>query len=276
MGAFDEVTVELGDDHVATVELHRPPYNHFDAALIRALADAFEALDADPACRAIVLCSEGRHFCAGADLGRAVAPTTALSQPLQDAGIADRQGEGQAGLGSHLYDKALRLFAAKTPAVAAVQGAAIGGGLGLALAADFRVASPESRFAANFARLGFHHGFGLTVTLPAVVGQQRALEMLYTGRRVPGEEAFRIGLCDRLVPSEQLRAEAHALAAEIAASAPLAVVSIRETMRGDLAARIRTATDRERAEQERLSHTSDFGEGVQATAERRAPRFTGR
>ncbi|HZK74613.1 MAG TPA: enoyl-CoA hydratase/isomerase family protein, partial [Clostridia bacterium] len=146
---------------------------------------------------------------------------------------------------------------------------------GLALAADFRVTCPEARFTANFARLGFHQGFGLSVTLPAAVGQQRALELLYTGRRVTGDEAFRIGLCDRIVPLESLRQEAHALAAEIAASAPLAVRSIRETMRGDLAGRIRIATERERAEQERLYLTDDFKEGVRATAERRPPRFTG-
>ena len=160
--------------------------------------------------------------------------------------------------------------------VAAVQGAAIGGGLGLAMAADFRVASPEARFSANFARLGFHHGFGLTVTLPAAVGQQRALELLYTGRRVAGEEALQMGLCDRLAPAGDLRARAHALAAEIAASAPLAVRSIRETMRGDLAGRVRAALVRERAEQERLNRTEDFREGVRATAERREAHFTGR
>lgn len=249
------VSIEL-EGSVAVVEIHRPPNNHFDLALIGDLADAFEALDEDPACRAIVLCSEGRHFCAGADF----------------SGGGARTSDG----GRHLYDEAVRLFAARTPVVAAVQGAAIGGGLGLALAADLRVACPEARFAANFARLGFHHGFGLTVTLPAVVGQQRALELLYTGRRVAGEEAARIGLCDRLVAAERLREEARALAAEIAASAPLAIRSIRETMRGDLAARVRAATDRERAEQERLSRTEDFEEGVRATAERRQPRFTGR
>jgi enoyl-CoA hydratase/carnithine racemase len=251
-----DVSIEL-EGSVATVEIHRPPNNHFDLALIGRLADAFEALDEDRACRAIVLCSEGRHFCAGADFS---------------AGGDARTSDGR----RHLYDEAVRLFAARTPVVAAVQGAAIGGGLGLALAADLRVASPEARFAANFARLGFHHGFGLTVTLPAVVGRQRALELLYTGRRVAGEEAARMGLCDRLVPAERLREEAHALAAEIAASAPLAVRSIRETMRGDLAARVRAATDRERAEQERLSRTEDFQEGVRATAERRPPHFTGR
>jgi len=250
-----DVSVEVDGDFVATVEIQRPPNNHFDLALIRSLADAMETLDEDPACRAVVLCSEGRHFCAGAD----------FSGPAQ---VTDG--------GGHLYDEAVRLFAARTPVVAAVQGAAIGGGLGLALAADLRVASPEARFAANFARLGFHHGFGLSVTLPAAVGQQRAMELLYTGRRVSGEEALRIGLCDRLAPAERLREEAHALAAEIAASAPLAVRSIRETLRGDLAARIRAATDREKAEQDRLHLTDDFREGVRATAERRTPRFEGR
>ena len=246
---MSDVTVETGDDFVATVEIHRPPENYFDTALIADLADAFERVDA----RAIVLCSEGKHFCAGADFrGRA------------------------ANDGGDLYGEAVRLFRAATPVVAAVQGAAIGGGLGLALAADFRVGADESRFAANFARLGFSHGFGLTVTLPAVVGQQRALELLYTGRRIGGEEAHRIGLLDRLVPLADVRAEAHALAADIAASAPLAIDSIRRTMRGDLADRVKDATDHERTEQDRLRRTDDFAEGVRATAERRRPDFTGR
>jgi 2-(1,2-epoxy-1,2-dihydrophenyl)acetyl-CoA isomerase len=157
-----------------------------------------------------------------------------------------------------------------------VQGAAIGGGLGLALSADFRVAAPEARFSANFARLGFHHGFGLTVTLPPLVGQQKAAELLYTGRRVPGEEALAMGMCDRLAPLASVRAEARAFAAEIAESAPLAVRSIRETMRGDLAARIKAATDREKHEQDWLRKTEDFGEGVRSTAERRPPKFKGR
>lgn len=258
---FGDVSVQVADDFVATVELHRPPNNYFDLVLIRSLADALESLDADGACRVVVLCSDGKHFCAGADF-------------TGQRGLAENVGAvGEEG---HLYAEAFRLFTTKTPIVAAVQGTAIGGGLGLAMAADFRVASPESRFAANFARLGFHHGFGLTITLPAAIGRQRALEMLYTGQRVPGEEALRIGLCDRLVPAGSLREAAHALAVEIAVSAPLAVRSIRETMRGDLPERIKTAGARERAEQERLAMTEDFKEGVQATAERRLPRFSGR
>ena len=132
----------------------------------------------------------------------------------------------------NLYDEAVRLFGAATPVVAALQGAAIGGGLGLAMSADFRVGTPDTRMAANFARLGFHQGFGLSVTLPLVIGHQKALEVLYTGRRIPGEECAAIGLLDRLVAPADLAATAHALAAEIALSAPLAVASIRQTMRG--------------------------------------------
>jgi enoyl-CoA hydratase/carnithine racemase len=160
--------------------------------------------------------------------------------------------------------------------VAAIQGAAIGGGFGLALMPDFRIATPESRFSANFARLGFHHGFGLSVTLPRLVGQQAAMELLYTGRRIKGDEAQKLGLCDRLVPADRLRDEARSLAREIAISAPLAVRSIRETLRGDLAQDIRRATDREKAEQDRLQKTEDWREGTKAMSERREPDFKGR
>ncbi len=259
-----DVTVEI-DGHIATVEIHRPPHNFFDVALIRALATAYHALDDEPDVRAIILASEGRSFCAGAQLGG----PPAADDPPTDEPPARRTGSG------HLYQEAVRLLEAETPVVAAVQGAAIGGGLGLALSADFRVAAPEARFAANFARLGFHHGFGLTVTLPALVGQQKALDMLYTGRRVKGEEAIEIGLCDALAPIEELRDAAREMAAGIAGSAPLAVRAIRRTMRRGLADRVRIATDHELVEQDWLRETNDFREGVRATAERRMPEFTG-
>ena len=258
-----DVSVDI-DGHIATVEIHRPPHNYFDVALIRAIASAYHALDDEPDVRAIILASEGRSFCAGAQL--------AAPAPTEEAEASEPQRRTGSG---HLYQEAVRLLEAETPVVAAVQGHAIGGGLGLALSADFRVAAPEARFAANFARLGFHHGFGLTVTLPALVGQQKALDLLYTGRRVKGEEALAIGLCDALVPIEELRDKAREMAAEIAASAPLAVRSIRRTMRRGLAERVRLATDHELVEQDWLRETNDFREGVRATAERRTPEFTG-
>ena len=247
-----ELSIRPAGEHVAVVEFSRPPHNHFDAALIGAIADAYEELERDGSCRAIVLCSAGKNFCAGADF----------------AGANPAEGP--------LYEQAVRLFAAGLPVVATIQGAAVGGGLGVALSADFRVASPESRFSANFARLGIHHGFGVSITLPLVVGQQRALELLYTGERLRGEQAHAIGLCDRLVAGDQLRAEAVALAQEIAISSPLAVRAIRRTMRGDLAEQIRAATAHEAAEQAKLFTTEDFREGVAAATERRPPRFTGR
>jgi len=117
------------------------------------------------------------------------------------------------------YEQAVRLFAAGLPVVAAVQGAAVGGGLGVALSADFRVASPDSRFSANFARLGIHHGFGITVTPPARRGCPARAGAAYTGARVcAARMRHRIGLCDRLVASDRVREEAVALAEEIGPS----------------------------------------------------------
>ena len=127
---------------------------------------------------------------------------------------------------------------------------------------------------ANFARLGFHQGFGLSVTLPAVVGRQRALELLLTGRGVPGTEALEIGLCDRLT-QEDPRQAAVGLAAEIAESAPLSIVAIRATMRRALVADVCAALDTEAQAQAALLGTADFREGVEAARARRAPVFGG-
>jgi 2-(1,2-epoxy-1,2-dihydrophenyl)acetyl-CoA isomerase len=248
----DDVTVEQHGAHVAVVCLHRPPNNYFDTALIDAVAAAYDELDGLGWCRAIVLASEGPHFCAGLD-------------------FAANAGQDIAAL----YRAALRLFAAPLPVVAAVQGAAIGGGCGLALSADFRVATPRTRFSANFSRLGFHHGFALSVTLPAVVGRQAATDLLLTGRRVSGEEAQVLGLCDRVAEEADLRAEALGYAGELAAAGPLAVRAIRATLRQDLVDQARLAMEHECAEQLALRATADFAEGVRAAAERRVPRFSG-
>jgi enoyl-CoA hydratase/carnithine racemase len=175
-----------------------------------------------------------------------------------------------------LYREGARLFRAKKPIVAAIHGPAIGGGLGLALVGDFRVVSPEARFAANFAKLGIHPGFGLTVTLPALIGQQQATLMFYTGRRLTGEEAVKIGLGDVLAPHETVREEAVKLASEIAENAPLAVVSVRATMRQGLADRVAKQTEHELKEQQWLRATEDAQEGIRAVAERRPGKFIGK
>ncbi len=262
MGPFNDIGVEKSG-YVALVEIRRPPNNFFDVALIKEIADAFEALDVDPECRALVLAAQGKSFCAGANFGN-----------------DDREGaellSGPRPGAAHLYIEGNRLFRTKKPIVAAVHGAAVGGGLGLAMVADFRVTCPEARFCANFTQLGFHPGFGLTATLPAVIGPTKAALMFYTSRRVPGDEAHAVGLADLLVPLDQVRSAALSLAAEIAENSPLGLIATRATLRGNLADRVRAATEHELAEQTRLRKTDDFKEGVKAMAERRTPIFTGR
>jgi enoyl-CoA hydratase/carnithine racemase len=262
MTTFKDIGVEKRG-HVALVEIRRPPNNFFDAALIGEIATAFEALDADAECRALVLAAQGKAFCAGANFGDS------------DSDSSEILGGPRPGA-AHLYIQGVRLFRTKKPIVAAVHGAAVGGGLGLALVADFRVTCPEARFSANFTRLGFHPGFGLTVTLPAVVGPTKAALLFYTSRRIGGEEALKLGLADILVPQDKVREAALSLAAEIAENSPLGLIATRTTLRGDLADRVRTATERELAEQTRLRQTEDFKEGVRAMAERRPPHFNSR
>jgi enoyl-CoA hydratase/carnithine racemase len=247
------------DGPVATVEIRRPPHNFFDIPLIAGLADAFEDLEADRSCRSIVLAAQGSAFCAGANFAN------------RDATPEHRSPRAI----NPLYGEAIRMFACSKPVVVAVHGPAIGGGLGLALVGDFRVTCAEARFSANFNRLGFHPGFGLSVTLPRLVGLQQAALLFYTGRRIGGDEALAIGLADRLVPQDQVRAEAGSLAREIALSAPLAVQSTRTTLRGGLVEQIRQAVARESAEQNAQFQTADFREGVAAMAARREPQFKG-
>jgi len=267
MTTYKDIAVETRG-HIAIIEIRKPPLNFFDILLIQQIANALDEIDANPELRATVLCAQGKAFCAGAD----------FSDPNRKETVADASGDPADNLGSigHLYMEAVRIFRAKKPIVAAVQGAAIGGGLGLAVSADFRVACPETRFAANFTRLGFHPGFGLTVSLTELIGKNNAELMFYTSRRVGGEEALKMGLANVLVPQDQVRVAAIKLAEEIAENSPLGLLSTRATMRAGLADRVLAATNHELVEQTKLRATEDFKEGVKATAERRVANFKGR
>src|SRR3982075_668969 len=266
MSKFTDIGVEK-TGHVTTIEIQRPPLNFFDVSLINQIADALTDIDNDPEARAVVLAAQGKAFCAGADFSdpkRREQEEQAKTDPASNLPI------------SHLYIQAVRIFRNKKPIVAAVHGAAIGGGLGLAVSADFRVTCPEARFAANFTKLGFHPGFGLTATLPELVGKNNAELIFYTSRRVTGEEATRMGLANICVPQDQVRTEAMKLASEIAECSPLGLISTRATMRAGLADRVLAATNHELVEQNKLRVTEDFKEGVKATAERRVANFRGR
>lgn len=243
--------------HVGIVELQRPPHNYFDLGLLSALADAFEAMESDPQVRAIVLCAQGDAFCAGAD----------FSNP--DSVPKARYARAT----NPLYAEAIRLFSTAKPIVAAIHGAAVGGGLGLALVADFRIGCAEARFSANFTRLGISPGFGLTVSLPRLIGRQKASWLFLTGRRIGGEEALALGLVDRLVARDQVRQEAMALAEEIAGAAPAAVEATRAALRDGFEGALRQAVARESIDQNRLFDTQDFVEGVAAMRARRPPVF---
>lgn len=254
---FGDVSVRL-DEHVALVEIRRPPTNHLDVALVADLASAYSAATERRA-RVIVLCTEGKHFCAGADFG---------SIP---------EGETIGSMGRALYRQAIPLFGVEIPVIAAVQGSAVGGGLGLACSADFRVGSVDTRFWANFARLGLHQGFGLSATLPELIGVQRAAELLFTGRRIGGAVAAEIGLLDKLVDEpSRVREAAVEFAREIAESAPLAIREIRRTLRRGLVDRVIAATERENDAQAILLDTEDHLEGVAAMRDRRTPHFQAR
>ena len=247
------------DGFVATVTIDKPPINAVSVDLMRDLADALVALDKDGVTRAVVLATTGKVFCSGADLSNRTS-----EGPIPERSI------------NPLYDQAVRLFSTELPIIAAVQGAAVGAGLGLAMIADFRVAAPEARFAANFTKLGFHPGFGLTYTLPRLIGRQNAAMMFLSGERYDASEALEMGLIDDLVDLPRLLQRAQTMAATIAENAPLAVRSTRKTLRGDLPAGVRAATDHEFSEQQWLMKTDDFKEGVRAVTERRAGDFKGR
>ncbi len=268
MSKFTDIGVEK-TGHVGTIEIRRPPLNFFDISLINQIADALEEFDRDIEIRASVLAAQGKAFCAGANFNDP-------ARQEQEARAAKGDPADSLGPINHLYIQAVRIFRNNKPIVAAVHGAAIGGGLGLAVAADFRVTCPEARFSANFTKLGFHPGFGLTATLPELVGKNNAELIFYTSRRVTGEEATRMGLANLCVPQDQVRAEAMKLAQEIAECSPLGLISTRATMRAGLADRVMAATTHELAEQTRLRATEDFKEGVKATEQRRVANFRGR
>ena len=259
-GPPKDVTVEI-DGQVALVTLRRPPHNLLTETTLGRVADALSGLDGRA--RAAVVAAEGRSFCAGADFRSDDAP-----DPTDGKDFERRTGA--------FYAHAERVFASPVPTIAAVQGAAIGAGFGLALACDVRVVGQRGWFQANFVRLGIHPGFALTITLPRAVGAGRASDLLLTGRRVNSEEALRIGIAEYGADEGHEVRAALALARQVAEGAPLAVRATRATIRRGLVEDARAAMAHELVEQAMLAGTADAVEGVGAVLDGREPNFEGR
>jgi enoyl-CoA hydratase len=246
---------------VALVTLNRPQAaNAMNTAMGEALLRAWTDLAADASLRAVVMTGEGKAFCAGADL-------------------KERHGMSDAAWGEQhvMFEAMVRAqLALPVPIIAAVNGAAMGGGCEMVLGCDFAWASPAARFGLPEARLGFIPGLGGPALLVRAVGERAAIELLTTGRYIDADEALSMGLLNRICAAGALVAEAVALASQIAANAPLAVRALKRLVRTGAALALDQAMEMELAEYNRLFRTADRREGVASFNERRAPRFLGR
>jgi len=253
------------DAGVATVTLNRPENrNSMTPDVLAGLAGAVARARADAAVRCVVITGNGKSFCAGAD--------------FKSRGRAE---DSEAYTAAHerayaTYEPFLSILDVEVPTIAAMQGHAIGGGLGLAVVCDLRVANREARYGANFVRLGLHPGMATTWLLPRLMGVPRAVEFLLTGRIVSGEEAAQAGLVHYAVDGGDVLERALELAREVASAAPLAVRWTKRSIYEGLQWDPRTAARREAHVQSRTFETEDSKEGVKALLEKRAPNFRGR
>jgi enoyl-CoA hydratase len=249
-------------DGVATVTVNRPDkLNALNATVIGELGAAAESLAADPAVRGVILTGAGpKAFVAGADISELTG-----------------QGPAQARARSLRGQAAFRRFEAmRKPVIAAVNGFCLGGGCELAMACHIRLASESARFGQPEVKLGLGPGYGGTVRLPRLVGRGRALELLLTGAMIDAQEAWRIGLVNRVVPAEQLLPEAEQLVRTILAQGPLAVAAVLEAVDAGLETGQAEALLLEAEHFGLLSASEDMREGTAAFLERRSPNFQGR
>lgn len=251
------------DGGIGTITLNRPANrNSMDAELLPAFEEALARVQADRQLRCLVVTGTGKSFCAGAD--------------FRSAGLAGAEGLLPQEFFMRLYEPFLRVGDLPMPVIAAMNGHAIGGGFGLAMMCDLRVARKDARYGANFARLGLHPGMATTYLLPRLVGLPRACELLYTGRLFDGKEALAMGLVNDACEAEAVLPRALELAREIALSAPAAVRMMKQTLYRHLEWNPREAARYEAHCQSRTFEMEDAGEGIAALLEKRPPRFRGR
>jgi enoyl-CoA hydratase len=267
----EPLILQARDADVVTLTFNDPTrLNAMTQAMGEAFSAAIAELAGDASLRAVVLTGAGRAFSAGGDL--------AMIEARAEQGAANGprgRGEIRDGMRS-FYQLFLAVRDLPCPTLAAINGAAIGAGLCVALACDVRVAASESKLGLNFTQLGLHPGMGATWTLPRLVGDARAAEILFSSRVLLGSEAAAIGLVNRAVPAAEVLPAARALAAEFAAAAPLAVRGVKRALRRSQQASLEDQLSFEAREQAACFESEDVREGLAAVRERRPPRFEGR
>lgn len=250
------------EEHVGVITMDRAGNrNSMTPELLDAFAAASAAARADGELRCLVVTGAGGFFSAGADFKSNVQRGAGHELPHERSFA--------------MYEPFLSLLAIEVPVIAAMNGHAVGGGFGLALLCDIRLAARGAKLGANFCRLGLAPGLGISYLLPRVVGASRAAELLFTGRLLTGEEAAAIGLVSEALEPEAVLPRARELAGAIAASAPIAVRATKRALYDGLGWQVRQAAWREAFTQAETLATGDFAEGVAALLEKREPRFRG-
>jgi enoyl-CoA hydratase len=251
---------ELGNG-IARVTINRPDkLNALNATVISELGDAVTRIETDPAVRGVILTGSGQKaFVAGADIAEL-------------AGQGPIEGKARSMAGQLVFR---RLERCGKPVIAAVNGFALGGGCELAMACHIRIASENARFGQPEVKLGISPGYGGTARLPRLVGKGRALELLLGGGMIDAEEAYRIGLVNRVVPADRLLTEAEALLGTILENGPLAIYACLEAVEAGLEASLDQALLLEANHFGLLSATEDMREGTKAFLEKRKPVFRG-
>lgn len=239
------------DQSVATLRLNRPPMNALDSALTDDLIAAAGQVAADPDVRAVVLYGGERLFAAGADIKE----------------MADSSYAWMAGYSSRLQGALNAVAEMGKPVVAAVTGYALGGGLELALCADFRVLGESAQVGQPEILLGLIPGAGGTQRLPRLIGPARAKDLIFSGRFIRADEALAIGLADQVVPDDQVHAAARELAARYAAGPPIALAAAKHAIDAGLGTDLRSGLEIERLGFAGLSGTEDARAGMRSFLE---------